>query len=366
MTVWSRLVERRSSDDPFRDAWFGGDDVSSFGSLNPASAARIATVYSCWRIVTDSFAALPVDQFRKDGDRRSEVSPSVVVDRPSALVDRIGWVTQFALSMLSDGNAFGVVLKTDRAGLPTHVEWLSPASVGVELAGGRKRFRVGPNVYSDAEIVHIPWLILPGKLRGLSPLGAVREWTQAQQGGAEYVSSFFGEGGHPTAVLSTTQKFDGRVADQIKKRYRAVVGGRREPLVLSYGMDYKPLQIAPADAAFLDSMRFTATQIAIVWGVPPELVGGTVGDSMTYSSVAARMIDLQQSAAQPLVSRLETAWSSMLPAGQQVRLNMDARLRATPKERMETHQIAISAGVETVDEARAIEDRPPLGGTNGS
>ncbi len=366
MTVLSRLIERRSAGDPFRDAWFGGDDVSAFGALSPSSAARISTVYACWRIVTDSFAALPVDQFRKDGGRRAEVDPAwPIVANPSGLVDRIGWVTQYAMSMLSDGNAFGAVLATDRSGWPTHVEWLSPTAVGVELKGGRKLFRVGDTVYRDDEIVHIPWLIQPGGLRGLSPLGALREWTQAQKGGGEYLAEFFEGGGHPTAILSTSQRIDAAVAGQVKSRFRAVVRGRREPLVLSYGMDYKPLQVSPADAAFLDSMRFTATQIANVWGVPPELVGGTVGDSMTYSSVAARMIDLQQTAAQPLVSRLEAAWSTMVPPGDQVRVNMDARLRATPRERMETHKIAIDAGIETVDEARSIEDRPPLASSSG-
>ena len=77
------------------------------------------------------------------------------------------------------------------------------------------------------------------------------------------------------------------------------------------------------------------------------------------------MIDLQQTAAQPLVSRLEAAWSTMVPPGDQVRVNMDARLRATPRERMETHKIAIDAGIETVDEARSIEDRPPLASSSG-
>ena len=216
MTVLSRLIERRSAGDPFRDAWFGGDDVSSFGALTPKSAARISTVYSCWRIVTDSFAALPVDHFRKDGGRRTEVDPAwLIVTNPSGLVDRIGWVTQYAMSMLSDGNAFGAVLATDRSGWPTHVEWLSPTAVGVELKGGRKLFRVGDTVYRDDEIVHIPWLIQPGGLRGLSPLGALREWTQAQKGGGEYLAEFFEGGGHPTAILSTSQRIDAAVAGQV-------------------------------------------------------------------------------------------------------------------------------------------------------
>jgi hypothetical protein len=43
-----------------------------------------------------------------------------------------------------------------------------------------------------------------------------------------------------------------------------------------------------------------------------------------------------------------------------VRLNLDARLRAAPKDRAETVDIQLKNGSMTINEARALEDRPPV------
>jgi hypothetical protein len=39
---------------------------------------------------------------------------------------------------------------------------------------------------------------------------------------------------------------------------------------------------------------------------------------------------------------------------------MDAGIRADTLTRMQAHEIALRTGIETQDEARAVEDKPPL------
>ena len=40
--------------------------------------------------------------------------------------------------------------------------------------------------------------------------------------------------------------------------------------------------------------------------------------------------------------------------------SMDVLLRASAKDRYETYQIGVQAGIDTINECRALEDKPPV------
>ena len=58
------------------------------------------------------------------------------------------------------------------------------------------------------------------------------------------------------------------------------------PAVLSGGLKWTPTQLNPKDMALLELAQFTDSQIAVLLGVPPALVGlPTAGESLTYNTV---------------------------------------------------------------------------------
>jgi phage portal protein BeeE len=63
----------------------------------------------------------------------------------------------------------------------------------------------------------------------------------------------------------------------------------------------------------------------------------------------------------PWLHRLERAISTqLLPRTQAAKFNAGGFVRATLRDRYEAHKLAIEAGFLSVNEVRALEDRPPL------
>jgi Phage portal protein/Caudovirus prohead serine protease len=51
------------------------------------------------------------------------------------------------------------------------------------------------------------------------------------------------------------------------------------------------LRTISEESQFLETQRFNVTQVARVFGVPPEMVGGDAGNSLTYANTEARALD---------------------------------------------------------------------------
>jgi hypothetical protein len=214
-------------------------------------------------------------------------------------------------------------------------------------------------VVPTQDFVHIPWFVLAGKVQGLSPIEAyalsVSTGLQAQ----EYGATWFGNGGVPPGTMQNTrQTIDRTQAEQISDRLVSAIK-RRRPIVYGADWDYKAITVSPEQAQFLETLKLSASQIAAIYGIPPEYVGGSTGDSMTYANVEQNQLRLNQSL-RPLLVRLENAFSAVLPNKQRVKLNADATARADLKTRLESYEIGLRTGVYQLDEIRALEDLPPL------
>jgi HK97 family phage portal protein len=138
--------------------------------------------------------------------------------------------------------------------------------------------------------------------------------------------------------------------------------GKRKTAVLAGGFKWEPVTIAPEESQFVETMKLNVAQIARVFGVPPEMIGGEAGNSLTYANVEARALDFLRYSLNPWIVRVEHALGRLIPSKQFVKFNPGAMLRSTTKERYEAHKIALEAGFLTVDEVRELEDRPPLPG----
>ena len=127
------------------------------------------------------------------------------------------------------------------------------------------------------------------------------------------------------------------------------------------GLRYERIQVNPEEAQFLDSQRFTVEQVARIYGVFPEMIGGaTSGSNVTYANREQRAADFLTFGLSPYLVALEDGLSMLVPRPQRVRFNLDSVLRSDLKTRYEAHAIGIESGFLTVDEVRQIEDRPPL------
>jgi HK97 family phage portal protein len=113
----------------------------------------------------------------------------------------------------------------------------------------------------------------------------------------------------------------------------------------------------------VETAKLTATQIAVIYGVPPEKLGGTTGNTLTYTNVEAASIDYLMFSLRPWLVRVEAALSTLFPRGTYVKFDTTEMLRTDAKTRAEIDAISLGSNppaYRTPDEVRADHDWAPL------
>lgn len=327
------------------------------------TAVGISTAWRCMTLIADTLYSLPVDVFTRGSDgARSEILPKPqLVASPSLLVSARDWRFQGTVSLAAFGNAYGVVLERDRLGRPVTVEWVNPADVSIQQSTSLRKptYLVGGQPADD--MVHLRRYPKPGSVVGMAPLSRHRETLGLAIALRNYAAQWFGDGAHPSSILSTDQVIDETQAKTAKERFLAAIRGKREPAVLGNSWKYESIQSSPQDSETTSLGLQTALAVTQVFGVPPEKVGvASQGSSLTYSNRQDRAIDFLTDTIMPWMTVFEDFWTENLPRPQFAKFNPDALLRADLKTRYESHDIAIRAGWKSVNDVRRLEDEPPI------
>ena len=355
----SLFFERRSID--FQAAFARGDDTTLMGASVEAGL-RLVPVFAATSLIADTIATLPLRVYRDLGEGvrdRVKTQPKLVTS-PAPYTGRIAWVHQAMTSMLLRGNATGVILSRDSAGTPSTIAWQHPDIVRVDESQYAPRFFVREVEVPLDAIVHIPAYVLPGSIVGLSPLRLFKMQFEAGMRAQKFGLDWYRNGTAPTGKLRNTQQtVSAKEARRIKARFKEAVADG-DLFVTGSDWDYESLTVTPADAQFLSQIKATATQVAVIYRVAPEDIGGETGTSLTYSTLEQNDLKFAKRALLPWTSRFEEALTNLLPHPQYARFNLDAVSRADLMTRMQAHDIALKNGLETNDEGRALEERPPL------
>ncbi|MGW0584212.1 phage portal protein [Streptomyces sp. NPDC002920] len=351
--------------------WDQGGPAGS-GSVSVERALRLAPVYAAGRLLASNIAAAPLRQYREIGDVVQRLPLASLFASPSTQGNLHDWIKRAVLSMVYRGNAVGYVTARDYLGYPTMVEWLPMDWVQVvdSMPYGPGSF-VNPiwyvlgNRVEAEDIVHIPWFTLPGKVLGLSPIGAFASMAATNLAAQEYMEAWHATGGVPPGTFkSTTQKVDQKEAGIIKARLVEAIRSR-QPIVHGKDWDYTAITVPAYEAQFISTLKLGATQLAAIYGVPPELIGGETGGSMSYSSPEQREIELIQLTLLPWMSTLESHLTMLTPRGQCVKFDADALIRLDPLTRWSIYEKARLIGGMNIDEIRNREDMPPLPDSQG-
>lgn len=325
-------------------------------------AISLIPLFSCVRIIADGVASLPLQTFRQVGELREKLSyVPPLLWQPSARDNLFEWLHKCVVSMALRGNAYGLIIARDNFGFPTQIEWLDPDDVYVDELNPQnpifywRGFRI-----PTEDMFHVPWFVLPGKVVGLSPIAAFASTIGVGLSATQYGKSWFEGGGTPPATfrneMQTVNPVESEeISDRLASRMRS-----GKPLVFGKDWTFQALQVNPEESQFIETMKLNATQIAAIFGVAPEDVGGESGGSLTYNTEEMNLIKLAQTTLRPWLVRLETAISLLMQVRHYVKFNVDAMIRTDLKARYEAHQLALTSGWRNVDEVRAIEDLPPL------
>jgi HK97 family phage portal protein len=348
-----------------RALWNVGDVPSSPTAagqpVTPDRALRLSTVWGCVRLLADSVSTLPLAVYRDD--ERDPLPTPPLLRRPSADHPELSdWLWAIMACLLTRGNAWGMISDRSGAGLlPAQVDLLDPDRVGVtEGRDGPPVIRVDGQEVDRGELWHVKAYPAAGSILGMSPVAYAREAIGLGLAAERFGAQFFGDNATPSGVLTSDQRINAEQAERLKVRWKARHAGRREIAVLGDGAKFQAITIAPEEAQFIETQRFSVSTICRFYGVPPEMVGGETAGHMAYSSPEMRSTDLLTFTVRPWLLRIERAISTLLPRAQAAKFNAGGFVRATLLDRYTAHKLGIEAGFLTVNEARELEDRPPL------
>ena len=187
-------------------------------------------------------------------------------------------------------------------------------------------------------------------------------WNQALlQNGARPSGALVVRGGEAGMPHSLSEEQYGRLKEQIDTQFSGPPNAGR-PLLLEGGLDWKEMSLSPRDMDFLEAKHSSARDIALAFGVPPQLLG-IPGDA-TYSNLAEARLALWEQTILPLVDRITHALNNWLtPAfGEGLLLAYDTDgISALTLRRDKLWERVQNAGFLTEDEKRALLGFAPKG-----
>jgi HK97 family phage portal protein len=340
--------------------------------MAPGASSGIPAVSRATGLIVDTIGTLPWHVYRGDTERLTTpdwiadpqalrldgriVDPSLVNDTRMSAVD---FWCQWILSALWFGDGFIYApSRVEGSGAPKPPMWnLNPHDVDLKHGA----YWVSDIQLDPGTIIHLRGQtpIIDG--RGSGVLTRFADELGLASSLRNYMAGAF-RSGVPAGYLKTsTPNITKDQAEALKTRWMEQHGGERRSIaVLNATTEFHPLTWSPVDVAAAQFSAIGLSQIALMFGLPVSMLGGPSGNSLDYSTTELRMLELYQLTLLPWIGRIEAVLDAQLPRGTEARIEVDGLLRADTKTRYETYAIAIDKGILTVDEVRAMENRPPL------
>lgn len=355
----------------YQDVWGSGGNWDSTGNLigGPdvvSNGLRLIPVYAATSLISDLIATSPLSMYSKATDGAMSLMPKQpqIITDPYPYGGAISWRHQCVSSMLLRGNAFGYVTALGSDGWPSQIIWLNPDAVTV-IEEQNDWFHTpsfawrGRPLNPDL-VVHIPAYTMPGSVLGYSPLGLFKLQISTGLEAQQFANDWFKNSANPSGTLKNSAKvIEPEAADNVKRKFKAAIANR-DVFVTGNDWDYKSLTVAANESQFLETIKATATQIAAIYRLLPEDIGGETGSSLTYKTLSQDATRLVTRGLQPWAARIEEVLSNLRPRPQFAKFDLGKLTKGDRTTSTSAHAAAISAGLETLDEARADDDKPPM------
>lgn len=343
--------------------------------LNSDTAIATSNVYACIRVLADNAGAIPLlnyDVLPDDQrDRADRNHPTVrLLRQPLPGVSQFQWVSTMVAHLNGWGDAF-VGKPRDSAGDVFALPLIRPERVNVRLRDDYEPEYIIDGKYDQPynrrDVLHIPALSTDG-VRGLSPINQARQAVGTSIALERDAGRSAGNGYLPEVVLKTAGKIDPNAAQGLKKRFKEAISEPGAIPVLEDGVELQAVTISPRDAQFIEQRKYSATEIARIFRVPPYMIGADGPNSMTYSNVEQEQIHFLMFSLNPWFVAIEQALQldedlypedgSMFPE-----FNRSAILQTDTLTRYEAYNKALGlAPWKTSNEVRRLDNLPPLEG----
>lgn len=326
-----------------RPRWTPND----YASLAREGYQRNAVAYRCVRMIAEAAASAPLAVFA--GGVRDDAHPlAKLIRRPNPEQSGAELMEALYGALQVSGNAYVEAtgdldapdelwaLRSDRVKVvPGRSGW--PEAWDYSVDG--RWVRIARAADGWAPVMHLKLWHPLDDWYGLSPLEAAAQGVDAHNAAGAWNKALLDNAARPSGALVygardgerlTNDQFEALKA-QLDENYAGTANAGR-PVLLEGGMDWKPLSLTPAEMDFTAGKHAAAREIALAFGVPPQLLG-IPGDA-TYANYREANAAFWRQTVIPLVRKAAgamTGWLGERFAGCEVRPDLDAVAALQPE-----------------------------------
>lgn len=220
-----------------------------------------------------------------------------------------------------------------------------------------------PVTLTPYDLFETPYLSLNG-LAGTRPMQLARESLGIAIAAERAAAGFYGKGSRLSGVLQSKKNLDKRAAERLKSDWRKKTSGpdnAGEIAVLDNETSFQAISIPPVDAQLLESRKFSVTEIARLFGIPPHLLGDVTTSTSWGTGIAEQTDGFVKFTLLPWLELIEQRVDrEILPGGRTSgawvsKHDLTKLLAGTPGERAAFYSQAISDGWLNRAEVRGRE-----------
>jgi HK97 family phage portal protein len=372
MKFWNPF-KRERRDAASIERIFGVQPSMSGQHVDAKAAEGLSAVFGCVQALSESVACLPLHVYARNADGRERADGHAlarVLREPNDYQSGMAFRESMTATVLLHGNAFAKK-EFNVAGEVTALHPLHPNRVAVvKLTSGRYALDVSRDdgkaerLLAD-EVFHLADRTEPGSILGKSRITVARETLGFGLALRTHGASTFKNGARPSGILESANKLSieqqGNARELLTRFEGAMNAGK--PMLLSNGFTFKPLSMNLEDAQFIAASQFNVEEVCRIFRVPPTIVSDLRHGN--YSNTAELGSQFVRYSLARWLAMWETEISRSLlgPIARQRHFAehaVDGLLRGNPEARAGFYETMIRAGVMLADEARRLENLPPL------
>ena len=288
--------------------------------------ARNAVVYRCVRMVSEAAASVPLVVFH-EGRRAAEHPLQKLLDRPNPEQGGPDLMEAFYGALQTSGNGY---LEASGEEAPGELYALRPDRMKVvpgrqgwpdayEYAAGGRSMRIGRDGDGWLPMLHLKLFNPTDDHYGFPPLEAAAFAVDVHNASGAWNKALLDNAARPSGALVYGGREGERLTEEQFERLKGALSeahtGRENagrPLLLEGGLDWKPMSMSPAEMDFVGGKHAASREIALAFGVPPQLLG-VPGDN-TYANFREANGAFWRHTVVPLAERTARALTGWLGA----------------------------------------------------
>ena len=381
----SKVVEERNV---YGQTIVGSNFYNASGeSVTKDQALRVAAVWSCVRVLSETIASLPISQFEKDVSGNKTVKKDsplnfLVGEQPSPLFNSFMFFERMLVDLSMEGNFFAYI-ERDNGGFPIGLHPIECSDVDIYTAprGGGIYYNIKDNNSNNMylhtgrvkgmNMLHVKGLSFDG-IEGKAPIEVAAETLGIAIALDKHAGSFFKNGANVAGILKHPGTLKAETAKRLRESWSSNYAGTTntgKTAILEEGMEFQARSIPNNQAQFIESREYQISDICRIFRVPNHLVNDL--SNATYSNIEAQQIDFVVHTITPWIKRIESELNAKLipfkkRGVEYFKFNLNAILRGDSKSRADYYRTLVNIGVMSPDEVRSLEDLNSIGGASES